>query len=167
MKVIIASDIHGVTEYVKKLEKLIEQKNPDKIILLGDLLNNYDPLPTANILNRFAGIIECVRGNCDSSMTEQYINFNMTSIHKEIILDETKYIITHGHFLPYLHDIIKDNYTITGHSHIYQLDGKNINPGSVGLPRVNKEHTCLYYEDKTFFLYDLETLSIINTKIIQ
>ena len=134
MKAIIASDIHGIIEYAKKLEKFIEQKEPDKIILLGDLLNNYDPIPVSKILNRFAGI---------------------------------RYIITHGHLLPYLYDQIKDTYHITGHTHVYMLDGLNINPGSVGLPKINKEHTCLYYEDKTFYLIDLDTFNIINTKFIQ
>ena len=167
MKVIIASDIHGVTEYAKKLEKFIEQKSPDKIILLGDLLNNYDPLPVSNILNRFAGITEAVRGNNDSSMTEQLLIFSITSTHKEIELDGIRYIITHGHLLPYLYDQIKNTYHITGHTHMYQLEGLNINPGSVGLPRKNKEHTCLYYENKTFYLIDLDTFNVIGTKIIQ
>ena len=167
MKVIIASDIHGVTEYAQKLEKFIEQKSPDKIILLGDLLNNYDPMPTAKILNRFAGIIECVRGNNDSSMTEQLLNFNITSTHKEVVLDGIRYILTHGHLLPYLYNQIKDKYHITGHTHVYLLDGLNINPGSVGLPKINKEHTCLYYEDKVFQLIDLDTFNVINAKFIQ
>lgn len=166
MKAIIASDLHGEVEYVKKLEKVIEQKSPDKIILLGDLLNNYDPIPCANILNRFSGIIDSVRGNNDSSMTEKYLNFNIKNNYKEIILDGEKYVITHGHLLPYFHDIIKNNYYITGHTHVYLLDGQNINPGSVGLPRTNKEHTCIYYENKTFMLIDLDTLTVIKTKII-
>ena len=38
MKIIIASDIHGSLKYTKKLSELIEKNNPDKIILLGDLL---------------------------------------------------------------------------------------------------------------------------------
>ena len=46
------------------------------------------------------------------------------------------------------------------------LDGLNINPGSVGLPKINKEHTCLYYENKTFFLVNLDDFSVINTKFI-
>ena len=166
MKAIIASDLHGELEYTKKLEKFIEQKSPDKIILLGDLLNNYDPIPCANILNRFASITEAVRGNNDSSMTEQYLNFDISNTHKTIILDGVIYIITHGHLLPYLHDMIKDNYYITGHTHIYWLEGPNINPGSVGLPKINKEHTCLYYEDKIFMLIDLDTFNVIKTKII-
>ena len=166
MKVIIASDLHGEIEYIKKLENFIEQKEPDQIILLGDLLNNYDPLPSAKILNRFAGIITCVRGNNDSGMTEQYLNFDIKSIHKEIELDGIKYIITHGHLLPYIYDQIKDKYYISGHTHVYTLDDKNINPGSVGLPKINKEHTCIYYENKTFMLIDLDTSNIIKTKNI-
>ena len=166
MKIIIASDIHGELEYAKKLEKLIEEKSPDKIILLGDLLNNYDPLPVANILNRFAGIITCVRGNCDNSIVDQYINFNTKSNFEEMIIDGVKYFITHGHLLSYLENIIKDNYLIYGHTHIYNLDGQNINPGSVGRPRINKEHTCIYYENKMFLLINLDDFSVINTKYI-
>ena len=166
MKAIIASDLHGQYEYIKKLEELIEQKSPDQIILLGDLLNNYDPIPSANILNRFAGITTCVRGNNDSGMTESYLNFDIKSLHKEINLDGVRYIITHGHMLPYLHDQIKDNYYISGHTHVYLMDGQNINPGSVGLPKINKEHTCLYYENKEFMLIDLDTFNVIKTKNI-
>lgn len=166
MKVIIASDTHGELEYMKKLENFIEKKSPDQIILLGDLLNGYDPMPSAKILNRFAGITTCVRGNNDSYSTEQLLNFDIKSLHKEINLDDTKYIITHGHMLPYLHDQIKDNYVISGHTHVYNLEGKHLNPGSVGLPKVNKEHTCLYYEDKKFYLIDLDTETTIATKLI-
>lgn len=166
MKAIIASDIHGELEYAQKLELFIEKKEPDQIILLGDLLNNYDPAPSAKILNRFAGITICVRGNNDSYSTEQLLNFDIKSLHKEITLDDTKYIITHGHMLPYLHDQIKDKYVISGHTHVYNMEGKYINPGSVGLPKVNKEHTCLYYEDKVFYLIDLDTENTIATKFI-
>jgi predicted phosphodiesterase len=100
-------------------------------------------------------------------MTEQSLIFSITSTHKEIELDGIRYIITHGHLLPYLYDQIKNTYHITGHTHMYQLEGLNINPGSVGLPRKNKEHTCLYYENKTFYLIDLDTFNVIGTKIIQ
>ena len=38
MKLIIASDIHGSAYWCAKLMELIERENPDKIVLLGDLL---------------------------------------------------------------------------------------------------------------------------------
>ena len=38
MKLIIASDIHGSAYWCGKLMELIDQEQPDKLILLGDLL---------------------------------------------------------------------------------------------------------------------------------
>ena len=38
MKLVIASDIHGSAYWCGRLCKLIEQENPDRIVLLGDLL---------------------------------------------------------------------------------------------------------------------------------
>ena len=38
MKLIIASDIHGSAYWCRKLEQMMEQEQPDKLILLGDLL---------------------------------------------------------------------------------------------------------------------------------
>ena len=46
MKILIASDIHGSSYYTKKLMKIIEKDNFDKIILLGDIYyhGSYKPL---------------------------------------------------------------------------------------------------------------------------
>ena len=38
MKLVIASDIHGSAYWCEKLVTLIEQEQPDRILLLGDLL---------------------------------------------------------------------------------------------------------------------------------
>ena len=38
MKLIIASDIHGSAYWCGKLMELIDREQPDKLILLGDLL---------------------------------------------------------------------------------------------------------------------------------
>ena len=38
MKLIIASDIHGSAYYCKKLVDVINNENPDRILLLGDIL---------------------------------------------------------------------------------------------------------------------------------
>ena len=59
MKFIVASDIHGSAYYAKKLEQIIINEQPDKIILLGDLLyhgprnelpKEYDPKIVIDIL---------------------------------------------------------------------------------------------------------------------
>ena len=172
MKAIIASDIHGNYKYTKKLEELIKKYNPDKIILLGDLLyystdsKDFDATKTIDILNKYSDKIIAVSGNCDRDLNENLLNFDIKNNYKEIVMDGIKYILTHGHLLPYLMDQIKDNYTITGHTHIYVTDGINLNPGSVGIPKINKEHTCFYYEDKIFYLINLDDLSIIMSRNI-
>ena len=60
MKLLIASDIHGSLYYSNELKKAIDNENPDKIILLGDLLyhgprNNlpcdYQPKEVINFLH--------------------------------------------------------------------------------------------------------------------
>ena len=53
-----------------------------------------------------------------------------------------------------------------GHTHRYDIDGKHLNPGSVGLPRGVEEHTCFYYENHTFSLINLENYDIIAKIVI-
>ena len=74
---------------------------------------------------------------------------------KEIEIDGTKFLLTHGHLINKYTHLIADNYCLSGHTHIYNLDGKNINPGSVGIPKVNHEHTCILYQDNIFYLINL------------
>lgn len=175
MKVIIASDIHGNLEYTRKLEKLIEKENPDRLILLGDIYyhgprnslpKEYNPIKVSEILNKYTDIIIAVRGNCDAEVDDMISNFNITADYKEIILDGTKFYITHGHLLDKLNNIIKDSYVFYGHTHVYDIANKKINPGSVGIPKVNSEHTVILYENKILTLLDLDDFKEIESKKI-
>ncbi len=38
MRLLIASDIHGAADWCARLMKIIEAENPDRVVLLGDLL---------------------------------------------------------------------------------------------------------------------------------
>ncbi len=171
MKLIIASDIHGSLRYTKKLEELINKENPDKVVLLGDLLyhgarnalpEEYSTIEVANILNKYSDKIIAVRGNCDSEVDNMVTNFDIMSDYKSLDVDGTNVYITHGHLIDKYEHLFQDEYLITGHTHVYNLEGKHLNPGSVGIPKVNKEHTCILYKDKTFYLINLENLSIIK-----
>ena len=175
MKIIIASDIHGSLKYTKKLSELIEKNNPDKIILLGDLLyhgarnalpDEYSTIDVANILNKYSEKIIAVRGNCDSEVDDMVTDFNIMEDYKKIEIDGIIFYITHGHLINKYEELFKDSYLISGHTHIYNLEGKHLNPGSVGIPKVNKEHTCLLYIDKTFKLIDLDNFNIIKETTI-
>ena len=175
MKLIIASDIHGSYKYTKKIEELINKENPDNIILLGDLLyhgarnalpEEYSTIEVTNIQNKYSNKIIAVRGNCDSEVDDMVTNFDIMSDYKSIEVDGINIYLTHGHLIDKYENLFKDKYLISGHTHVYNLEGKHLNPGSVGIPKVNKEHTCILYKDKTFYLINLENLSIIKeTKI--
>ena len=171
MKLIIASDIHGSLKYTNKLEKLIIEENPDKIILLGDLLyhgarnslpEEYSTMEVANILNKYSDKILAVRGNCDSEVDDMVTNFDIMSDYKSIDIEGTNFYLTHGHLINKYDHLFQNNYLISGHTHIYNLEGKHLNPGSVGIPKINPEHTCILYKNKTFYLINLDNLSIIK-----
>lgn len=175
MKIIIASDIHGSFKYTKKLEELIILENPDKIILLGDILyhgarnalpNEYSTIDVTNILNKYSDKIIAVIGNCDSEVDDYVTDFELNADYKKIDLDGITFYLTHGHLLDKYKETFKDDYCLSGHTHIYNLDGKNLNPGSVGLPKVNKEHTCFLYNNKKMSLIDLDNLNTIKEMII-
>lgn len=171
MKLIIASDIHGSLKYTKKLEELIIKENPDSIILLGDILyhgarnslpDEYSTMEVANILNKYSTKIIAVRGNCDSEVDDMVTDFNIMSDYKYLEIDGKTFYITHGHLINKYKHLFENNYLISGHTHIYNLEGKHLNPGSVGIPKINKEHTCLLYENKIFKLINLDNFSIIK-----
>lgn len=171
MKLIIASDIHGSLKYTKKLEEIINKENPDTIILLGDLLyhgarnalpEEYSTIEVANILNKYRDKIIAVRGNCDSEVDDMVTNFDIMSDYKSIDVDGINIYLTHGHLINKYEHLFQNEYLISGHTHVYNLEGKHLNPGSVGIPKVNSEHTCILYKDKAFYLINLDNLSIIK-----
>ena len=89
-------------------------------------------------------------------------NFDIMSDYKSIYVDGVNIYLIHGHLIPNYEHLFQDEYLISGHTHVYNLEGKHLNPGSVGIPKVNPEHTCILYKDKTFYLINLDNLSIIK-----
>ena len=76
MKLMIASDIHGSAFYCKQLIEAYKQEQPDKLLLLGDLLyhgprndlpKDYAPKQVIEMLNAISDQLICVRGNCDGT----------------------------------------------------------------------------------------------------
>ena len=170
MKLIIASDIHGSVKYTKKLEELIIKENPDKIILLGDFVyyastnqvEEFNTVKCLNILNKYKDKIIAIRGNCDIELSDNFIDFNLNEEYQIINIDGIPFYLTHGHLINKYAHIFENNYLISGHTHIYNLSGKHLNPGSVGLPRMNKEHACIIYDNHLFKLINLEDFSTIE-----
>ena len=75
MKLLIASDIHGSAYYCGKLMEVLENVQPDKLLLLGDLLyhgprndlpRGYAPKQVIPMLSQHQDKIIAVRGNCEA-----------------------------------------------------------------------------------------------------
>ena len=84
MKLVIASDIHGSAYWCGKLMNLIEHENPDRILLLDDLLyhgprndlpQDYAPKQVIPMLSQLADRILAVRGNCEAEVDQMVLPF--------------------------------------------------------------------------------------------
>ena len=84
MKLVIASDIHGAAGWARKLMDRIEAEQPDRVLLLGDLLyhgprNNlpedYAPKQVIEMLNSIADQVISVRGNCEAEVDQMVLDF--------------------------------------------------------------------------------------------
>lgn len=125
MKYLIASDLHGSSFYVNKLERVIQDKKPDKIILLGDLLYHgpknklpleYDTMKVIETLNKYKDSIIAVRGNCDAEVDQKMLEFSILDDYKLLEIDGLKLYLTHGHVndrVPY-----QDGILVNGHTHV-------------------------------------------------
>lgn len=77
MKLMIASDLHGSAFYCRQLLAAMEREQPDKLLLLGDILyhgprndlpEGYAPKEVIAMLNPLREQLLCVRGNCDTEV---------------------------------------------------------------------------------------------------
>lgn len=84
MKLLIASDIHGAADWCSKLMAAIEVEQPDRILLLGDLLYHgprndlpadYAPKRVIAMLNSLADQVIAVRGNCEAEVDQMVLDF--------------------------------------------------------------------------------------------
>ena len=168
MKYLIFSDIHGSKYYATKLNEIVKDEKPDKVILLGDLYyhgprnclpKDYEPMEVCKILNALKDKILCCKGNCDAEVDEMISNFKFRkNITKNIC--GKRVMFTHGHKfnidnLPKNIDVI-----IYGHFHTGFIKQKGkvlcINAGSLSLPKDNTKNSYLLIENNIILLKDLE-----------
>lgn len=109
MKYLIASDIHGSAYWTELLCAAIESEQPDRIVLLGDLLyhgprndlpRDYAPKRVIPLLNALADRIIAVRGNCDAEVDQMVLDFPVMADYATLF-DEAgrELFLTHGHVL--------------------------------------------------------------------
>lgn len=166
MKLLVASDIHGSAFYCRQLLQAVERENPDKVVLLGDLLyhgprndlpEEYDPKAVAEMLNSIKEKILSVRGNCEAEVDQMMLEFPVLGETLVIYWEGKDIYATHGHHeLPTLHEGIT---VLSGHTHVpkdIEEDGvRYLNPGSVSIPKENSWHGYMILEDGKYIWKEL------------
>ena len=176
MKLVIASDIHGAADWCAKLMDAIEAEDPDRVVLLGDMLYHgprndlpvdYAPKQVIDMLNGIKDRIIAVRGNCEAEVDQMVLDFPCMADHN-ILVDPAAgnktLFFTHGHvYGPGLHnsvdkwpDLAPGSALVYGHTHkkvLQEVEGHEgvtvFNPGSVGIPK-DGTHSYAIYIDGAF-----------------
>ena len=147
MKLMFASDIHGNAYFCNKLKEAYNKEQPEKLILLGDLLYNKSLLSF---------------GNCDTDLDQALLYFPIMSDYKKLNVDGYEFFITHGHLYNRYHLPPSDKKVILihGHTHVPCIENTKeymyLNPGSISDPREGNPNTYMIYENKEFIIKDLE-----------
>lgn len=164
MKLLIASDIHGSAYWCKKLMALAESYQPDKLVLLGDLLyhgprndlpKNYAPKEVIPMLSAWKEKIIAVRGNCEAEVDQMVLPFPCLADFSQLLVDGKCLYLTHGHHVSpeNLPPLPEGAIFLSGHTHVKIDEVHNgircLNPGSVSIPK-DGSHSCLIYEDGVF-----------------
>lgn len=146
MKIMIASDIHGSAHWCARLMEAYNRENPDKLLLLGDILyhgprndlpDGYAPKEVIDMLNPLKDKILCVRGNCEAEVDQMVLSFPCLADYAVLMMDGRTIIAAHGHKehpMPAKGEIL-----VTGHTHVTLSAQENgylhLNPGSVSIPK--------------------------------
>ncbi len=164
MKLLIASDIHGSAFWCRQLCELVEAQQPDKLILLGDLLyhgprndlpREYAPKEVIPMLSQYQDKILAVRGNCEAEVDQMVLPFPCMADYAQLLLDGRTFYLTHGHHASpqALPPLPAGSIFLSGHTHVKLDEVKNgircLNPGSVSIPK-DGSHSCLIYENGNF-----------------
>lgn len=161
MKLVIASDIHGSAFWCGKLVKVIEKENPDKILLLGDLLyhgprndlpRDYAPKQVIPMLSRYQDRIIAVRGNCEAEVDQMVLPFPCLGDYSVLLCDGVTMYLTHGHHHnpDHLPSLEQGSVFLFGHTHVKMDEVRNgircVNPGSVSIPK-DGSNSCMIWDD--------------------
>lgn len=175
MKLMIASDIHGSAYYCDKLFEAMAVEQPDKLLLLGDLLyhgprndlpKDYAPKKVIEMLNENKEKILTVQGNCEAYVDQMVLDFPVLAEYGVWMLEHEGRVrmmfFTHGHLhneekLPMLQ---KGDILLHGHTHVPVMADRGdyiyLNPGSVSIPKEGSAHGYMVYENGLFVRKDLE-----------
>ena len=150
MKLVIASDIHGSAFWCRKLLEVCEAEQPEKLILLGDILyhgprnplpEGHDPQRCVEVLSYLKDKTVAVRGNCDAAIDQVLLPFPIMADYLLLDLGSKLAFVTHGD--QWGEDnppaMAKGGILITGHTHVAACTRHDnflyLNPGSPALPK--------------------------------
>ena len=181
MKLLIASDIHGSAYFCLLLLDRIDEENPDKILLLGDILyhgprndlpKDYAPKKVIEMLNPLKDKLFCVRGNCDTEVDQMVLNFPILADYAVIPFGDKIIYATHGHKFneELLPPLAKGDILLNGHTHIPKCtehpDYIYINPGSVSIPKEDSVNSYMIAEKGELLWKNVETGDIYLKYVI-
>lgn len=157
MKLLIASDIHGAARWCARLMDAIDAEQPDRVVLLGDLLYHgprndlpadYAPKEVIAMLNGIADRVISVRGNCEAEVDQMVLDFPCMADY-DVLWDPTapnpqaggagrELFLTHGHVWgPGIHNSVDHMPTLpAGAAIVYGHTHKKVNRQSEANPNV-------------------------------
>ena len=160
MKLMIASDLHGSAYYTRLLLTAMDREQPDRLLLLGDLLyhgprndlpREYAPKQVIEMLNARKSQILCVRGNCEAEVDQMVLEFPVLSEFGVVFADGLTLYMLHGHKnldIP----VMPGDILLCGHTHVpaVRKDGDHyyVNPGSVSIPKEGSCHGYMILESR-------------------
>jgi putative phosphoesterase len=158
MKLMIASDLHGSAYYTEKLLAALDQEQPDKLLLLGDLLyhgprndlpRDYAPKQVLAMLNGVREKLLCVRGNCDTEVDQMVLEFPILAEYGVLWADGLTIYAIHGH-MDLGAALTTGTLVLSGHTHVPKILEENgiyyANPGSVSIPKEGSAHGYMVLE---------------------
>ena len=168
MKFMIASDLHGSAYYTRLLLTAMDKEQPDRLLLLGDLLyhgprndlpREYAPKQVIEMLNARKSQILCVRGNCEAEVDQMVLEFPVLSEFGVVFADGLTIYMLHGHKnldIP----VLPGDILLCGHTHVpaVRKDGEHyyVNPGSVSIPKEGSCHGYMLLENRQLRHVSLE-----------
>ena len=163
MKLMIASDLHGSAFYCRQLLAAMECEQPDKLLLLGDILyhgprndlpEGYAPKEVIAMLNPLRERLLCVRGNCDTEVDQMVLEFPILADYAVLTAGQRLIYATHGHRYNTAHlpPLQPGDILLHGHTHIpaweqFGRDNLYLNPGSVSIPKENSPRSYMTLQD--------------------
>lgn len=170
MKLLMISDIHGISNNLKILEEKIKLKDFNYLVILGDIFSNssttrLDEEIIIEFLNKYKDKLIVVKGNCDKYFDILKVPVKVNEV-SYLNVDNYDFYFTHGNIYNcYNNDTFSNGILVYGHEHIPYIKKESdmiyLNTGSLSLPRDDYGKTFAIYEDKKIKIYQLDSLKVI------